>query len=186
MVPAASALRRKGTLRVNGTPLTSRTATNKPASSFRRGRALQPFPSKPRSAGGCAGTPPTAQRGPEVQPRRPKPSAWLSRAAHTRVFLKEPRRDPPARHLGETASRKSLDIGEAVRTVAKCETCGKPLPYRGTGRPRKFCDAGCYALARNRRRPRVPMFVYDPALKRTVPNPRSAAEVEPAGDLALR
>jgi hypothetical protein len=68
-------------------------------------------------------------------------------------------------------SEKPVEIREAVRTVAKCKTCGKPLQYGGIGRPRKFCDAGCYAVARNRRRRRVPAFVYDPELRRTVPNP---------------
>jgi hypothetical protein len=55
--------------------------------------------------------------------------------------------------------------------MAKCETCGKPLPYRGMGRPRKFCGEGCYAVAHNRRRLRVPRYVYDAELRRTVPNP---------------
>ena len=53
----------------------------------------------------------------------------------------------------------------------KCETCGNPLEYRGMGRPPKFCGEGCYAVARSRRRRRVPRYVYDAELKRTVPNP---------------
>jgi hypothetical protein len=55
----------------------------------------------------------------------------------------------------------------------KCETCGKPLEYGGIGRPRKFCDGGCYAVAHNRRRQRVAPYVYDPELRRYGENPDS-------------
>ena len=55
--------------------------------------------------------------------------------------------------------------------VLKCETCGKPLEYRGMGRPPKFCDEVCYAEARRRRRRVVPRYIYDPVSKSTVPNP---------------
>ena len=55
--------------------------------------------------------------------------------------------------------------------MAECETCGKPLEYRGMGRPPKFCDEGCYAVARRWGRRRVPRYVHDAELKQTMPNP---------------
>ena len=58
-----------------------------------------------------------------------------------------------------------------MSAVARCETCGKPLKYRGMGRPPKFCGEGCYAVARRWRRRRVPRYIYDAELKRAVPNP---------------
>ena len=58
-----------------------------------------------------------------------------------------------------------------MNAVAECETCGKPLEYRGMGRPRKFCSEGCRTAARNRRRSVVPRYVFDAEAKRSVQNP---------------
>jgi hypothetical protein len=83
-------------------------------------------------------------------------------------FFRGPHWHPPARFSREKVSRKATN---KVNLGAKCETCGKPLGYRGIGRPRKFCSDGCYRVARQTRRRVVPRFVYDHASRSTVPNP---------------
>jgi hypothetical protein len=61
--------------------------------------------------------------------------------------------------------------------VAKCETCGKTLEYRGMGRPRKFCSGGCYAVVHNQRRQRVPRYIYNAGKWVENPDPRPKSKV---------
>ena len=45
--------------------------------------------------------------------------------------------------------------------MAKCETCGKPLEYRGMGKAAEALRRwDCYAVARRWRRRRVPRYIY--------------------------
>jgi endogenous inhibitor of DNA gyrase (YacG/DUF329 family) len=81
---------------------------------------------------------------------------------------------PRASRVGRKVSKKATN---KMNPGQKCETCGKPLEYRGIGRPRKFCGEECWSAAHNEARRVVPAYVYRDGVNVPNPSPRPKSKV---------